>query len=86
MSSHPVAAQAAILGTGAKIFQNVFELMTMNNVNTLTRPVEPNNVCYVLLHLDQARGTMLKKVRGSTETELHRFEQAILDKAFKGKL
>ena len=42
----------------------------------------------IVAYLDQvqARVTALKKAQESTEAELHRLEQAILDRAFRGEL
>jgi len=46
------------------------------------------NQRHIVAYLDQiqARVTALKKAQESTEAELHRLEQAILDKAFRGEL
>ena len=43
---------------------------------------------HLVAYLDQvqARVTALKKAQESTDAELHRLEQAILDKAFRGEL
>jgi len=53
----------------------------------LPLPPLPEQRC-IVAYLDQiqARVTALKKAQESTEAELHRLEQTILDKAFRGEL
>ena len=53
-------------------------------VPALSLPEQRRIVAY--LEQIQAQVTALKQAQETTEAELHRLEQAILDKAFKGKL
>ena len=59
---------------------------TIKNLQLPLPPLPEQRRIVAYLDQVQARVTALKKAQKSTEAELHRLEQAILDQAFKGKL
>ena len=77
-----------ILSEGVKKGVTVHSIRSgfIENLRVPTPSLE--NQCCIVAYLDQiqARVIALKKTQESTEAELHRLEQAILDKAFRGEL
>ena len=59
---------------------------TIKNLQLPLPPLPEQRRIVAYLDQVQARVTALKKAQESTEAELHRLEQAILDKAFRGEL
>ena len=63
--------------------------LTQSSMRDIPIPLPPlSEQRCIAAYLDQVQTkvTALKKTQESTEAELHRLEQAILDKAFRGEL
>jgi len=77
-----------ILSEGVKKGVTVHSIRSgfIENLQIPTPPLEKQRRIVTYLDQVQARVIALQKAQETTEAELHRLEQAILDKAFRGEL